>query len=326
MTLEEIQERLTEERVAKEVAEVRATEFSSALEPWIERYRRTGDRDDFVFRWCYKINKSWVLVPVRTKYETSLEETKTLFNMFIVLVDDISEKRGKEDLLGELVKIPFYPDCVEPTHLSRADREYLEFVRGIWEQIRKNIGAFPACELFGANFSFDVRQLLSAFEYGYFLVQNHQRMNETEYWIYFPNSMQIIINADLDLMCSTGFKLDEIGKFREAILLAQKMARIGNWLTTWEREVQQGDYTSIVIPHALRLGVITHDDISRRRTRRIVAEVKKARVEEYFLRIWEEYHRELRKELRAVTSIDAEAVQRKFEYLIFMHLLSKGLK
>lgn len=326
MTLEQIKERLTEERIAEEVAEIRATQFSSALEPWMERYRRIGDRDDFVFRWCYKINKSWVLVPIRTKYETLLAETKTLFNMFIVLVDDISERRGKDRLLGELVKIPFYTDCIEATHLSETDREYLEFVRQVWMEVGKNIGTFPRRELFAADLRFDVRQLLSAFEYGYFLAENYVRMNETEYWIYFPYSMQIIINSDLDLMCSRDFELHEIGQFRETVLLAQKMARIGNWLTTWEREVEQGDYTSIVIPHALRLGVITHEDISRGRTRRIVAEVRKAGIEEHFLGIWDEYHRKLETKLRAITSVDAKAVQGRFEYLIFMHLLSKGLK
>lgn len=324
--LRQILQKITKERIEEEVKLIRETKFPPRIEFWMNKYRLIGERDDFVFRWCYKINKEWILVPISSKYRKDLSVVKTLFNMFIVLVDDISEKRDKQKFLKELIKIPFDSRSIRITSFTRSELRYFNLVSAIWRRIEEMIKTFPRYKLVYPIYKFDVLQLINAFLYGYFITQSPYRMNENEYFSYFPSSMQIMINADLDMMCNKTFNMKEIGKLREAVLTAQKMARIGNWLTTWGREIRQNDFTSIVIPYGINKKIITWKDVFAENKDNLAEKIKHSDSERYYLQKWEEYFRELEKHTAKLHSVSSRRIVARFEYLIFMHLISKGLK
>lgn len=325
--IKKILKKLTPERMKKEVETFQEVEFPPRLQKWMQEYVKVGERDNFVFKWCYKMNTIWILVEgVPQKYHQSLAEVKTLFNMFLVLLDDIAEKKDKEKLLNELLKIPFYEKYIELRKLNRQEKEYLRFAIRAWHQIVKIIKRYPRYKKMKDIFEFDVFQFLNAVKYGYFICKNPHCINELEYWVYFPQSMQIIIDTDLDLMCVSKFNLKEIGKFREVTLLAQRMGRVGNWITTWEREIKQDDFTNGVFPYVLDRNIVSVKELQAKNKDRIIKKIKVSQAENYLLRQWEEYYIKIDKMGSEIKSIHIKKFLKKFEYLISMHLISRGFK
>src|SRR5260370_17170231 len=67
---------------------------------------------------------------------------------------------------------------------------------------------------------------------------------------------------DIDLMCSPAFDMRELGRMRTVACLAQKIAHVGNMLTTYPSEVVERDVSSPIISLALRKGVIREDELA----------------------------------------------------------------
>ena len=173
---------------------------------------------------------------------------------------------------------------------------------------------------------FDVHQVISAVRYGKIITEHPLACNELEYWVYFSNSMQIIINADIDLMTFSEFDKKEIGDFREYVLTLQKMARIGNWLTTWEREVEEGDLTSILIPRALHEGVISKENILSNSLEVIKKSIKQKSTKEKVLKEWKHLYEFAANKGENISSVNNATILCMFEYLLTMHLISENFK
>ena len=321
-----ILKQLTSERIKKELREVQKTKLPPELQRWVREYEKIGERNDFVFKWCYKINTKWFLIDVPMRHHQSLIKVKTLFNIFIVLLDDISEKREKGKLLNELLKIPFNEECIVLQKLSQKEKQYLRFSTKVWHQIEKEIKQYPQYQKIKDIFELDVFQFLNAVRYGFFISKNPYLMNEIEYWTYFPQSMQIIIDVDLDLMCTSKFDFREIGKFREIILYTQRMARVGNWITTWEREAKNNDFTSQVFPYTLTNNIISVEELRNRNKDKMIEKIKISSAENYLLKQWEKYYKKNKKMDIKIKTINIKKILQKFEHLLFMHLISYGHK
>lgn len=65
------------------------------------------------------------------------------------------------------------------------------------------------------------------------------------------------------------------------------MARIGNWLTTWERELTEGDFSSGIVVCAIRRRVITASEAKRGDVDRLVDRITAHGIEAEFIREWE---------------------------------------
>jgi len=326
--IKKIFKKLTPRKVKKELESFQRVKFSPSLQKWMKEYAKVGERDDFVFKWCYKMNTKWILVDsVPQKYRQSLAEVKTLFNMFLVLLDDMAEKQEKEKLLNELLKIPFYEKYIDIQKLNKKEKKYLNFSMKVWHQIIKTIKRYPRYKEVKEIFDFDVFQFLEAVRYGFFICKDPYRINELEYWTFFPHSMQILIDADIDLMCTPRFDLKEIGRFREIVLLAQRMGRIGNWITTWEREIKQGDLTSGVFPYILNQNIMNIHELQLKDNKdEVIKKIKNSKAENYLLKRWEEYYVKIIKASLKIRSINIKKFLKKFEYLLLMHLISRGFK
>jgi len=313
------------ERGAGEIKEVNSYSLSPYVEKWVARYRGVGDRPEFIWKWLFFINKTWKHVEIEENLDSSLAEIKTLYNMFLVLIDDVAEEPEREDLLASLIQIPFSSNKSSPLS-NKDDKEYFEFAVEVWQEIIGYVGKSPHCASVYDFFVFDTFQFLNAVRYANLMLKHPLFLNEKEYWLYIPHSMQIMLNFDLDIMSSVaGLDTESIGVARHTVSVLQEMARVGNWVSTWEREVLAGDYSSLVVARAVRRGFVSIKEL-RDYPQKATVKIKKNEVEKSVLEDWEAKYAELRLFAGKQKVINPDEVQEKARYLLFMHLSSRGYK
>jgi len=324
---------LTPERINKEIKTIQKVKLPIDLRKWIEEYEKIGERDRFIWKWLYKINKIWVHPSIQPKYSLSLAKIKTLYNMFIVLIDDVAEDKNKERLLNKLLLISSTQNKIKQLQdyeLILEEKKYLQFTIKVWKTIIKTIKIYPHYNEFRDLFFYDTDQFLNAVKYTNNILKHPYFINSTEYWLYIPHSMQIMIDFDLDAMCSSKNILknikNDIGTIRPIILCLQKMGRIGNWITTWEREVKNNDLTSIVVPYAIENQILEYKDIQSTDKNKIIKKIKSSFIEKRILKEWEEYYKKLIDLSGGNKVISTEKISQKARYLILMHLISRKLK
>ena len=327
MVIEKILKQLTPERVKKEVERVQNVKLPPELQKWVKEYKKVGGRPEFIWKWLYGINKTWIYSSVQTKHSSSLIKVKTLYNMFIVLLDDIAETKGKEKLLNELLKIPFKQGSIEVTRLNQEEKRYLGFTQKVWRYIEKTVKRFPHYKEVKDFFNYDTAQFINAVKYAYLVYKYPYFVNSTECWLYIPHSMQILIDFDLDLMCHAKLNFEDLGRARKTVLCLQEMGRIGNWLTTWEREVKEDDFTSVVIPYALEDGIITFKSLLSKNKNKSIEKIKNSPIESFLLKKeWENRYKALNKLSKKSKLINTKEILKRGKHLIFMHLMSRGWK
>ena len=327
MVIQEILRQLTSERVEREIEAVQKIELPPDLQKWVENFNKVGDRPDFIWKWLYKVNKIWVYSHIQEKYSSLLIRVKTLYDMFIVLLDDVAETKGKEDLLNELLKVPFKQEFIKISYLNQKDGQYLKFTQKLWNKIINTCKQFPHYKEIKDFFNYDTIQFLNAVNYAYLVFKYPYFVNTRECWLYIPHSMQILIDFDLDLMCCSKYINEDLGRARRTVLCLQEMGRIGNWLTTWEREMKEGDFTSIVIPYALEHKIVNLKELQGRNKNKVIEKIKKSGIEDFFLnQEWESRFKMLDKLSRESKLVDNKEILKRAKYLIFMHLLSRGRK
>lgn len=326
MVIETILQQLTQDRKDRELKAVLRKELPPDLEKWVKGYQKVGERDEFIWKWLFTINPGWIYTPVHSDYAMSLGFVKTLYNMFIILLDDVSEK-NMQVLLNELVKIPFHEQYIDVSRLSSKDKEYLTFTHSVWKQIDKIIRQYPHHDKIRDFFDYETSQFINAVKYAYLIYKHPNAINTAECWMYIPYSMQILVNFDMDLMCSSDLREEDMGQARKTVFFFQQMCRIGNWLTTWEREIKEGDFSSIIIPYCIEEKIINHQDLNSQNKDQAINKIKQSPAEEYFLKTeWENRYNELTKLSQNSVLINSEAMLEKIRYLILMHLISRGWK
>ena len=328
MKFEQILKKITLEKTSRQIKKINKVKLPNELQKWIEEYEKVGGkRDIFIWKWLYMMDEVIAYSAVKRKYRKSLIKTKFLFEMFIILLDDVSEKKGSHKLLDELLRISFRKKEINLYRLKKEERVYLKFTIKLWSEIEDMIKEYPHYKEFKDIFNFDVAQLLNAIKYANLLCNNHYLINEEEYWMYLPWSMQIVISYDIDLMCMPKLSDDDLRIYREVTLHAQKMGRIGNWISTWERELKEGDFSSCVFPYILNCNSFTLKELKdKNNVNKILAKVKNLEAEKYLLKKWDEHYKEIDKFNKFSNAIDIKVTLEILEYLIFMHLISRGFK
>ena len=315
---------LTPERIEREIKAIQRIKLPPELEKWVKEYEKVGERKEFIWKWLYKMNKISSFFEISKSQSYLLYKIKTLFNMLIILIDDVAEK-NKDVLLKEILKVPVEKNFINFRYLSSEDRRYLNFTIKVWREIEKILNKFPCNKKYQVIFDFDIRQFISEVIYSNLIYKDPFLMNELEYWTYLPQGMQIIIDFDLDLIESNkNFNKEELGLAREIVLIFQQMARIGNWVSTWEREAKSKDFTAILFPLAKRYDLISCKDLIEA-SDKISEKIRRERIEKELLGEWEVRYKKV-KAFSKINLLDIGQNLRKFEYLLQMHLISRGLK
>lgn len=315
----------TAEQIQAEIGAVMARQLSPDLSAWVTRYAEVGRRAPFLWNWCRQAVEITTLPCVSPELRDSLCDTKTLGVVLDVLLDDIADQGGDNTMLEELLALL---DGREPNlTVFRADqREYAQFTIDVWREIIQRAERLPRFAEFREILRFDYQQLSNVMRYSHLLNTYPELLNLAEHDQYTPHNMHIMICSTFDVMASPAFDRAELGKLREAIWNAQWMGRIGNLVTTWQRELGEKDFTSGVYARAVAHGDVTVEQLLAGDRETIETAIRNGGHEQAYLQKWQEHRATLLSDQCRLRSFDVGELVAGLQKLVCLHLGSRGRK
>lgn len=319
----------TDDATSLSVPTIEDVVLPQSLTELVDEYETlVGTRDSYLWRWFYAVAQRFQLSCVSPSNRDEALEQKSMLTMFVTLLDDLAERDGDRATFEEARQIPF-PGAHARTERHGVDTAVLEFAQHVWEQFETRLETAPRYEEFARLFRFDFRQVMNAIDYS--LVTNEYLDASTLGGCeqYDAHNMVVFAYTDVDLMHSPSFDRTDLSDLREVLWDAQMMGRIGNWVTTWERELEEGDFSSGVIVYALQRGIVTVDELRSDDpdTKAALAErIRDHQVEEYFLTEWETRYSSLKSGRLEATSVDLDAFVEGMKMVMAYHLASRGKK
>lgn len=322
-----ILKKLTPERIKEENEKIRKIELPSEIKNWVKEYEKVGERSDYIWKWLYRMFQIVHLFKSPDQYKRSLWRDKVLITIFVAQLDDVADKTKDKTLLNELLKIPQMEKDSEPIFSSNGDKKYFDFTLRIWNRTLSNIKKYPRFKEFREVFYFDINQVLNAVKYSYLVNTNTALINKTEYLFYLPYNMVTMVYSILDLMCSNNFEVKNLGTLREILIFSQRMARIGNWVSTWEREIQEGDFTNGIIAYGVKSSNIDIKEFKELSVPQKIEKIKNSGLERKLLKEWEEYYNKiLERHNDPENFIDIKEFSSRLKKFLGYHLISVGFK
>ncbi len=317
-----------------------AVDLPPTVRTFASRYDRIlGERDVFLWKWIHNLFDEFTLSSIDDDARSDVYELKTLLTIYVTVLDDLAEVSDERATFEVGRRIPFRSttgadgsaesDGDHGATRSDVDHDVLDFLADLWSEIETTIEDAPRYAEFVDVFEYDLRQTCNAMEYSRLLNHNVSMANRTEAERYDAYNMTVFPYACLDLMYSPSFDREEFGVLRSLLCEIQQMARIGNWITTWERELSEGDVSSGVVVCALRRGVISPeemDDPDEETVAELVDRIESNGIESEFIREWEIRNRTVRKRAAEIRSVDGEAVVDGIRTVMNHHLASEGNK
>lgn len=310
-----------------------AVDLPPELAGFARRYEDMGgERDVYLWKWCWDLqyarNPGFMLSSVPEKYRRDAALAKSLLGMAATFIDDVSDTLKDKNLLDAILMIPFDGECTLPDDLG--ERGYLRamLVRDTLLTAHEVLAAGPRWEEFRTALYYDLGQTRNSFVYAYLVNTHPELMNITESRIYTSHTMMFYIFADIDAIFSPSLDIEEAPKLREAIWHAQQMSRIGNCVSTWEREVRDEDVTSGVVGYGMSTGVIRPADLREigraEKKREIIALLTENRVEENLFRDWEQNRQRIIEVGKEIRSVDIDRYLEGIEMVMLYYLSSRG--
>lgn len=310
------------------IADIQSTALPEPVLDVVNRYDRVfGERDRFLWKWIHSLFDAFTLSCVPTEQSEHVKTQKTIFTVFITILDDLAEKRGDTATFAQARRLPYCPETVD-READGVDTEVLEFTADVWDRFQSGIEDAPLRAEYAEVFAFDLRQALNAIDYTR-LVNDHLPLANLEGATqYGAHNMVLFPYTDIDLMYSPRFDRSELGTLRDVVWEVQKLARIGNWLTTWERELDEGDFTAGTVVYALREGLISREELETGPTDTvdIAARIRQANVPDLFLAEWQRRYDAVRSWDFDATSVDLDRFVSGMETVLSYHLASQGYK
>lgn len=318
---------LTPERIKKEIEVIQKVKLPPELQKWMREYEKVGERNEFIWKWIYSVSQIVAFPISEEQYKESLFEIKTsVLVIFGILLNDVADKFKNRYLLNELLKSIFFEKNMQLAYLNQKEKKYLLFTNKFWNSTLSKIKQYPRYKELKDVFNYDILQILVANQYDYLVSKHNYLVNKTEDWLYPPHTMGGMICGILDILCSPKFDIRELNTIREITWEAQKMARIGNWISTWEREIDESDFTSIVFICAIDRGLLTISDLKIGNRDKIVEKIKDSKIERNILKIWDESYKKINKLCKRIKSADVKKFPLGLKKLLILEVSSRGLK
>ncbi len=224
---------------------VRRKPLRGDVRRWIAEYDSVGKRGLYLWRWCLHGIELTTFPDVAATLRTHVHETKLLSVILCVLFDDVADCRGRPEFLDGLIQA-VTGDGTTEFELSEPEARHLDVTCRLWREYESRLRKYPRHREFGRLLKFDLSQFFSAMRYAHLVNGHPGLLNRTEHDVYTPHNMLMVSFSTIDLMGIPTFDASELGCVREAMWHAQAMGRIGNVVSTWRREMNEEDYSSVM--------------------------------------------------------------------------------
>jgi hypothetical protein len=308
---------------------VRAVALPESVSELVSEYdERIGLRDDYIWKWLHSLWPNFRLSPVLDAGDDAVREQKTLLTMYITLLDDLADLVQDEETFEEGAKLPFDRYSSDPDRTA-VDARYLSFTRTVWDAFEASFRENPGYADYETLFRFDLRQTMQSMRYGFLANARPALANISEAYAVGSYNMAMFLYASIDLTYSPSFDHVELGQLRGLVYECQQMARIGNWVSTWKREITEGDLSSGVVIRALEEGLFAPEallDGTREPTpAEAIAAIEEAKIVESFLTAWEDRRERIEDEY-SLASVDVADYLSGVDTILEYHLESQGKK
>lgn len=307
-----------------ESRQIRTFQFSEFERGWIRDYRRVGKRDLYLWRWTGCALDWLTLSCVEPALRQSVCETKFLAAMFNVLLDDLIDERHDAEAMRDVMRL--MSDEAAAADVVARLGQYGQFTRKVWEEIWKRAAEYPRFSEFRRLLLYDFRQLGNTVDYSELLFRHPSIINQTEHDLYSPHGMMVACAATLDLMCSPQFDVVDLGRLREVLWHANSMARIGNLMSTWEREIGNDDFSSGMFAHAVSQGWLKPDDLSSTNRSHIEAAIRDSGGEREYQERWNRHRERLLAISDRIHSVSVASLAEGLDRLFASEQASRGMK
>lgn len=310
------------------VRDMTQTELPAEFDSLLDHYAAlTTDRDELLWQWLYYVFPSFRLSSVPPEYAESARKAKFCFSLFMTVLDDLSERHRDKETFEQGRKIPF-PSTRCDVDAVGADAEALALLQESWDLTRAYLDRAPRRDDFEELFEFDFRQSLNTMDYNRLVNEGPHLASPQGAELYDTHNMLLFVYVDIDLAFSPDFDRGDLAVLRDVTWDAQRLARIGNWVTTWERELDECDYTSRVVIEAIERGVVTEAEISDDEVpnETLARRIKDAGIEREHLLSWNETYRSLVSREYDVDSVDIHSFVDGMRHLLEVDVKARGLK
>ena len=286
-----------------------------------------GDRDRFLWQWIYSLFPEFTLSTVDPATAEHVRCQKMLLTIYVTVLDDLVENHADRATFEEARRLIRAPETVDADRTAVSE-EYFAFIETVWKRFEEGLEDAPRGEEFQDVFDYDIQQTMNAMDYSAVVNETPEIANLSGSERYDAHNMVMFAYADVDLMYSPTFDLDDYGTLRDLLWDLQEMARIGNWLTTWEREVKEDDYTAGIVVLALQEGLVTTEEIrgSEREKQAVVERIKAENVEQRFRDRWADLYESVRDRDLDAESVDLDGLVSGMETVFQYHVESRGYK
>lgn len=288
-------------------------------------------RPTFMWNWVHKLAPANTLPSVDDRYAQKVPIDKTIAILFITILDDTLEKAGDVATFNELTTIPMDRRW-DRTLSDDVDREIVAIARNVWDTLMDRLEEAPHFEAYEELFRFDLKRAFTAIEYSHLVSRHPELATVHDLQRIDSHNMVMFAYGDIDLMHSPLTVRTELAKLREVIGVAQRMARIGNWVSTWERELREGDLSAAPIVYAVERDLISTAELHAVRANpddppeELVERIRSNEVIDHFLERWEDHRERLVKIDADLATTDLAPFIAGTEEVLRYHLGSEGLK
>ncbi|MFC7214345.1 hypothetical protein ACFQO4_09685 [Saliphagus sp. GCM10025334] len=312
---------------------IERTALPASVSTLLEAYEETVDeRDRFLWKWLYYLFPEITLSCVRPDDSQQVRESKLLASLYVTILDDLAERDEDVHTFREAAKAPFDHQTADETR-PEVDAAAVTLAHEVWEHVDDGLASAPRYPEFSDLLRFDLGRTTTAIEYTYLLNHHLELASLEETTVYDSYNMMLFPYATIDLLYSPAFDRSELGRLRDVLRRAQQMTRIGNWVTTWERELEEGDCSSGVVISAVERDVVSREQLERLRAdpatadrAEIVARIHEANIEARLLERWSEHYDHVEGYAADIESVDVGALLEGLETVLACHLESRGRK
>jgi hypothetical protein len=309
------------------VQQISSESIPAEIEPLVEHYASvTEDRDRLLWKWLWHVFPEFRLSSVPDRHAQAARSAKFCFSVFMTVLDDVSERHRDRSTFEQARKIPFgNADHVED---PEADSELVGLMDHAWELTEEYLGEGQDLDRFRELFEFDLRQSINTMDYNRLVNEAPQLASPDGVDRYDTHNMLLFLYVDIDLGFSPLFDSAELATLRDVTWDAQKLARIGNWVTTWERELAEDDYTSKVIVEAMDRGVVTRSELVSESVsdQVIIDRIRDTPIEQDLLCSWNDTYRRLCNTDHDLESVDVDSFVEGMRYLLEIDVKAQGYK